>query len=87
MARKGLNEIPEETSLPLLLNALYAYTVHTPVLPKHVPAASQRLGHYCFQPSPLPSPVHAITIQSDFWLVSLPLDLPTSSLVSISLPE
>lgn len=45
MARKGLNEIPEETSLPLFLNALYTYTVHTQTLSKQQPNLSHRLGH------------------------------------------
>lgn len=76
MARKGLNEIPEETSLPLLLNALSIYTVRTPVLPEHVPAPSQRLGHYCPQPPPLPSPPlppslsPSLSLSSDFFLQS-----------------
>lgn len=70
MAREGLNEIPEETSLPFLLNALCTYTMHTQILPKHLPARNQRLGHYRFQP-PLPlSLSHSLSLSSDFFLQS-----------------
>lgn len=50
MARKELDEISLETSLPLFVNSLYTYAMHTQILLKQLPTLGHTRGRYCFQP-------------------------------------